>query len=299
MIKRTLYFGQDAYLSVQNNQLRIRYPDKKVEKKVPIEDIGIVILDHYRLTLTTGLLNRLLANQTAVISCNEKHLPLGMFLNLDGHSQQLLSLEAQIGSTPAKKARLWKQIIQAKIQNQAQLLSIYGKNPIPLERWSKKVTKGDSDNKESRAAAYYWPRLLNPFYSNFKRERSGAFPNALFNFGYTILRGVVARALVASGLIPVLGIHHHNKYTAYGLADDLMEPYRPLVDRWVLQLLKEFPSDQQMTQNFRIELLKIPTLDVGINGQKSPLLLAVQQSSASLQKCFLGEISSLKLPYFV
>lgn len=299
MIKRTLYFGQDAYLSVKKSQLWVRYPNSEREATVPIEDIGIVILDHYRLTLSSALLNKLLQNNVALISCDEKHLPLGMFLNLDGHSQQLIHLEAQIQASTAQKGRLWKQIITAKIKNQALNLEALGSNATPLYRWAQETKNGDPENKEGRAAAYYWPRLLHDFYPNFKRDRFGLFPNSLFNYGYTILRGVVARALVASGLLPTLGIHHHNKYTAYGLADDIMEPYRPLVDRWALQLLKDFSAISEFNTDFRVALLKIPTLDVGINGQKSPLMQAVQQTTASLQQCFSGGLKTLKLPSFV
>ncbi|MGC6403605.1 MAG: type II CRISPR-associated endonuclease Cas1 [Flavobacteriaceae bacterium] len=297
MIKRTLYFGQPAYLSVQKSQLFIRYPDKAITRTVPIEDIGIVMLDHYRLTLTTALLNRLLANNTAVICCNASHLPLGMFLNLDGHSQQLIHWEAQIQARPGLKKRLWKQLMQAKIGNQARLLALQGENPLPLERWAKEVTNGDRENKEARAAAYYWPRLLGKYFPNFKRERFGDFPNPLFNFGYTLLRGVVARALVASGLLPTLGIHHHNKYNAYCLADDLMEPYRPFVDEVVLKLVDV--GVEELNPQSKPELLKIPQLDVCINQQISPLMLAVQQTTASLQQCFAGNKPRLKLPGFV
>ena len=299
MIKRTLYFKQDAYLSVKKEQLLVRYPDSEREATIPIEDIGVVILDHYRLTLSSTLLNKLLQNNVAVITCDEKHLPLGMFLNLDGHSQQLLHLEAQISTTPAKKDRLWKQIIRQKLLNQARVLKKWSKEDTPLIRWSKQVQNGDVENKEGRGASYYWPKLMADYFPNFKRSRFGAFPNSLFNYGYTILRGVVARALVASGLHPTLGIHHHNKYTAYGLADDVMEPYRPLADALILQLLEKYSNQLELARNFKVELLRIPVLDVIINQQKSPLMLAVQQTTASLQQCFAGTLKQLKLPSLV
>ena len=298
MIKRTLYFGNEAYLSTKDNRLVVSYPNRDDKKTIAIEDIGFLILDHYRLTITSTLLNKLLQNNTAIISCDQKHLPLGMFLNLDGHSQQLIHLEAQISTTKAKKDRLWKQVIQAKIENQARLLQFRNKEFAPLFLWSKKVSNGDPNNFEARAAAYYWPRLLYDMFPDFRRDRFGDFPNSIFNYGYTILRGVVARSLVASGLLPTLGIHHHNKYTSYGLADDIMEPYRPIVDQLVIDLLEMFSDVSEFSKEIKLELLKIPVLDVVINKQKSPLMLAVQQTTSSLQKAYAGELKDLKLPTF-
>lgn len=295
MIKRTLYFGNECYLSTQKQGLVVRYPNIEEVKSVPIEDIGVVLLDHYRLTLTSTLLNKLLGNNVAVITCDAQHLPLGMFLNLNGHSLQQEHFANQIGVTPAKKDRLWKQVIQAKITNQATLLERQGLAVPNMHRWIKHVKNGDPENLEARAAGYYWRHLFGEM--TFVRERFGAAPNGLLNYGYTILRGVVARALVGSGLLPTLGIHHHNKYNAYCLADDMMEPYRPFVDEVVLQLVQSGVGE--LTTESKQELLKIPVLDVSINQQRSPLMVAVQQTSASLQQCYAGQRTTLKLPTFV
>lgn len=295
MIKRTLYFGNEAYLSTQKRQLVINYPNESKTKAVPIEDIGLVILDHYRLTLSSTLLNMLLGNNVAVISCDAQHLPLGMFLNLNGHTLQQEHFTQQIAVTTAKKDRLWKQIIQAKITNQAHLLAQEGVLVLNMQRWVKRVKNGDTENLEARAAGYYWKQLFGEL--KFKRERFGAAPNGLLNYGYTILRGVVARALVGSGLLPTLGIHHHNKYNAYCLADDIMEPYRPFVDQIVLYLVNNGVGE--LTSESKQTLLKIPTLDVIINQQRSPLMVAVQQTTASLQHCYAGTRKTLKLPSFV
>lgn len=294
-MKRTLYFGNECYLSTQKQQLVIRYPNGEKAKTVPIEDIGIVFLDHYRLSLTSNLLNALLANNVAVISCDAQHLPLGMFLNLNGHSIQQEHFAHQIAVTQAKKDRLWKQVIQAKITNQASLLLENDHLSPKLNRLAKWIKNGDPDNCEAQAAAYYWKHLFQGF--SFIRERFGAAPNGLLNYGYTVLRGVVARALVGSGLLPTLGIHHHNKYNAYCLADDIMEPYRPFVDKVVLQLVNAGVGE--LSQESKVRLLQIPVLDVRINQQKSPLLLAVQQTTASLQQCYGGQRKTLKLPSFV
>lgn len=273
----------------------MRYPNVEEIKTIPIEDIGVVLLDHYRLTLTSTLLNKLLGNNVAVITCDAQHLPLGMFLNLNGHTLQQEHFGHQITVTPAKKDRLWKQVIQAKIANQATLLERQGLAVPNMQRWIKHVKNGDPDNLEARAAGYYWKHLFGNI--PFVRERYGAAPNGLLNYGYTILRGVVARALVGSGLLPTLGIHHHNKYNAYCLADDMMEPYRPFVDEVVLQLVHAGVGE--LTPESKQELLKIPVLDVHIHQQKSPLMLAVQQTTASLQQCYAGQRTTLKLPTFV
>ena len=296
MIKRTLYFGQKAYLSTQKQQLVVRYPDQQTTKAVPIEDIGVVILDHYQLTLSQTLLYRLLENNVAVITCDAKHLPLGMFLNLNGHSLQQEHFSHQVQASSAKKDRLWKQVIQAKILNQAHLLEQQNKNAAPLYRWAKQVKNGDPDNLEARAASYYWKRLFTT-HPHFSRDRFGAAPNGLLNYGYTLLRGVVARALVGSGLLPTLGIHHHNKYNAYCLADDMMEPYRPFVDRLVLHWVAQ--GQEQLTPEVKKSLLQLPTLDVPLGKLQRPLMIAVQYTTASLQQCFSSQEKSLKLPLFV
>jgi len=296
VIKRTLYFGNEAYLSTQKRQLVVCYPDRDEKKTVPIEDIGIVLLDHYQLTVTSTLLNKLLENNVAVISCDAQHLPLGMFLNLNGHTLQQEHFSNQITVTQVQKNRLWKQTIQAKISNQARLLELQGQNIEKMKRWILKLKNGDPENLEARAASYYWKNLFTASPS-FKRERFGAAPNGLLNYGYTILRGLVARALVGSGLLPTLGIHHHNKYNAYCLADDIMEPYRPFVDEVVLQLVTDGVGE--LTKASKQELLKIPVLDVLMSQQRSPLMLAVQQTSASLQQCYAGKSKTLKYPQFV
>lgn len=296
MIKRTLYFGNEAYLSTKKNALVVRYPKSEVVKTIPIEDIGFVIFDHYRLTLTATLLSKLLENNVAVISCDAHHIPLGMFLNLNGHTLQQELFSNQIKATPALKDRLWKQTIQAKISNQASLLKRQGMSALKLENLVKKIKNGDPENFEAQAASYYWKHLFRNL-QDFTRERFGSFPNSLLNYGYAILRAVVARGLVGSGLLPTLGIHHHNKYNAYCLADDLMEPYRPFVDEVVLQLVKD--GVEELIPKSKAELLKIPVLDVYINQQRSPLMLAVQQTTASLQQCYSGKNKQLKYPQFV
>lgn len=244
MIKKTLYFGNPAYLSLRNAQLVIKLPEVvknntlpehfKQESEVtkPIEDIGVVILDNKQITITTGLLEALLENNTAVITCDEKSMPTGLMLPLYGNTTQSERFRHQIEASLPLKKQLWQQTIKAKIENQAATLKrCTGKEVQCMKVWASDVKSGDSENLEARAAAYYWKNLF-PI-ENFTRERNGIPPNNLLNYGYAILRAVVARNLVASGLLPTFGIHHHNRYNAYCLADDIMEPYRPFVDELV------------------------------------------------------------------
>ena len=293
MIKRTLYFGNPAYLSLKYKQILVSFPEEKEPRKAPIEDTGIVILDHARITITQPLISSLLDNNIALVTCNGKHMPQGMLLNLEGHHTQQANLTAQIETTKALKDRLWKQVIQQKIENQAGLLQ---QNDVKAENmlyWAKEVNNGDPENYEGRAAANYWKKLFD---SEFIRGRFEEGPNVLLNYGYAILRAIVARSVVGSGLHPSFGIHHHNKYNAYCLADDMMEPYRPFVDQLVLQIMESEPEWGELTTDIKSMLLLIPTLDVVINKKRSPLMVAVQQTTASLVKCYLKEEKKLKLP---
>jgi CRISPR-associated protein Cas1 len=164
-------------------------------------------------------------------------------------------------------------------------------------KWTKDVKSGDSDNLEGRAAAYYWKNIF-PHIQGFTRGREGVPPNNLLNYGYAILRAVVARALVASGLLPTLGIHHHNRYNAYCLADDIMEPYRPFVDKLVVEMVNSGENIENLSGEIKAKLLQIPVLDVRINGQRSPLMIAIGQTTASLAKCYLSESRKIIYPVF-
>lgn len=303
MIKRTLYFGNPAYLSTRNEQLVINLPNaqdmdnKSGQNTVPIEDIGVLITDHQQITITHALLEKLLKNNCAVITCNSTHHPTGLFLPLDGNSIQSERFRHQINASVPLKKQLWQQTIKAKIENQATLLK--NSQPVEVENmlwWASKVTSGDSQNHEARAAAYYWANLFPV--DNFKRGREEAPPNNLLNYGYAILRALVARALVASGMMPTLGIHHHNRYNAYCLADDIMEPYRPFVDKVVLKLVKSGMPYTELSKEIKWDLLSIPTLDVIINGNRSPLMIALTQTTASLYSCFEGGARKIVYPEF-
>lgn len=308
MIKRTLCFTNPAYLSLKNSQLVIKLPEVETNsslpesfraetiKTIPIEDIGVVVLDNKRITITQGVLEALLENNCAVITCNESHLPIGMHLPLVGNTTQTERMRFQIEASLPLKKQLWQQTISAKIQNQALVLrQIRGTEVRNMLKWASEVKSGDSENLEARAAVYYWQNAF-PMIENFTRSREGVSPNNLLNYGYAILRAIVARALVSSGLLTTLGIHHRNKYNAYCLADDIMEPYRPYVDRLVMQLYDKYPNCEELTKELKAELLQIPVLDVVISGKKSPLMIAVSTTTSSLQKCYSGELRKIVYP---
>lgn len=312
MIKKTLYFGNPAYLSLRMGQMVIKLPGvetdsnlpdqikKQAEITKPIEDIGVVVLDNRRITITQGLLESLLENNCAVITCDSHSLPVGLMLPLYGNSTQNERFRDQLDASQPLKKQLWQQTIKMKISNQAAALATCtGKNSPTMLRWADDVRSGDPDNVEGRAAAYYWKNLFAGIdgLEDFTRSREGEAPNNLLNYGYAILRAIVARALVSSGMLPTLGIHHHNRYNAYCLADDIMEPYRPYVDELVYSIVKDKGiNNLDLSKEIKALLLSIPTLDVVIGGKRSPLMVAVTQTTASLYKCFTGELRRIAYP---
>ncbi len=307
MIKRTLCFSNPAYLSLRNAQLVIKLPEvekadvsdsfkREATTTIPIEDIGVVVLDNKQITITQGVLEALLENNCAVITCDSSHLPVGLMLPLCGNTTQNERFRCQLDASLPLKKQLWQQTVQYKIRNQAAVLQMtHGSVARNMLAWAADVKSGDSDNLEARAAVFYWHNLFADI-PNFTREREGVAPNNLLNYGYAILRAIVARGLVASGLLPTLGIHHHNRYNAYCLADDIMEPYRPYVDALVVKLRQRGAVGDELSIEMKRELLQIPTLDVTIGGKRSPLMVAVGQTTASLYRCFNGEQRKITYP---
>ena len=306
MIKKTLYFGNPYYLSKRNAQLVLQEPKdekkgseattKNEERTIPIEDIGVVVLDNQRITFTSGLMEALLDNNCAVITCDSRHMPVGLLLPLYGNTTQTERFRNQIDASQPLKKQLWQQTVRQKILNQAAVLNrntgCVVKN---MQIWANDVKSGDPENLEGRAAAFYWKNLF-PEKADFTRGREGDAPNNLLDYGYAILRACIARALVGSGLLPTLGIHHHNRYNAYCLADDIMEPYRPFVDDLVINIMRKYDDYSELTREIKAELLVIPSLDVMIDGKRSPLMVAAGQTTASLAKCFNGEMRKIAYP---
>jgi len=295
MIKRTLYFGNPAHLSLRLEQLCIRRNDSE-EISTPIEDVGIIVLDNPQITITQALLSRLTWHNVAVLSCDDKHHPSGLMLPMNGHTQTGGITRAQVEASLPLKKQLWKQIVEAKIRNQHALLGLQNQPDNGLLHLAHQVRSGDSTNCEAKAAARYWKKLF-PDFLKFSRDPEGPPPNNLLNYGYAILRACVARAIVCSGLWPALGLHHHNQYNAYALADDLMEPYRPFVDRIVCEIVRMNGNFlHPLTTKMKTTLLSIPGMDVQIGKRTSPLMLAVQSTTASLAACFQGLKRQLALP---
>ncbi|MCC6761640.1 MAG: type II CRISPR-associated endonuclease Cas1 [Chitinophagaceae bacterium] len=294
MIKRTLYFGNPAYLKTSNDQLVIERKDE-APKSIPIEDVGLILLDHQQITISQALMAKLLANNVALITCNETHHPVGLLLTLDGHTLHSQRFQQQLDCSVPLKKQLWAQTIEAKIRNQAALLAERRIEYKYLQTLADTVKSGDTGNHEAKAAQYYWSRFF-PDFLDFTRHREGPPPNNLLNYGYAILRALVARALVSSGLLPVMGIHHRNQYNAYCLADDIMEPYRPYVDSVVYQLVRNHGRFLELSPGMKQQLLAIPAMDVQIDGQTSPLMNAVTRTTSSLAKCFAGEQRKILYP---
>ena len=320
MIKRTLYFGNPAYLHTAHEQLVVEFPypegapdiARPKPHTIPIEDIGVIVLDHPQLTFSQALISKMLAQNAAIVTCDATHHPTGLLLNLDGHTLQSRIFAAQISASEPLKKQLWQQTVAAKIQNQAAMLgvsaaqgSLFGEPDKYLTNLVRDVKSGDSDNAEAQAAAYYWKRVF-PTHPEFRRDRDGEPPNNLLNYGYAILRAVVARCLVGSGLLPTLGIFHRNQYNAYCLADDIMEPYRPYVDRVVYDIVLQGDPGAQtavLTKELKAKLLGVPAMDVRIarsvtarDTERSPLMVAVEKTTASLARCFDGDARKILYP---
>jgi CRISP-associated protein Cas1 len=307
MVKRTLYFGNPTYLSLNNSQLLIRLPEvekneslpenfkKEAVKSIPVEDIGIVVLDHKQITITQALMEALLDNNTVLITCNNTHHPTGLLMPLSGNTIQTERFKFQLEATEPLKKQLWAQTTTQKIKNQYAILNSLGINSDYLIPLYKNVKSGDSDNCEATAAAFYWQHIF-PEIEGFRRHRGGPSPNNFLNYGYALLRATMARSIVGAGLLPTLGIHHRNRYNAYCLADDLMEPYRPYVDKVVCEMLKTHVLNENIPQEIKFILLQIPALDVIMDGEKSPLMVATQRTAVSLVKCFNGEQRKILYP---
>lgn len=299
MIKRTLFFSNPAYLSTRNEQLVVNFPpgEGKGEMTIPIEDLGYVILEDPQITITNGLIRKLVENKTAIITCDQQHLPCSMLQPMVGHTEQTERIRHQLNASLPLKKNLWQQTVTAKINNQAAHLQYHGKNALKLKRWATEVKSGDVQNHEAIAAAFYFQSLFEEV-AGFSRNQKGIPPNNLLNYGYAILRAVTARALTSSGMLPSLGIFHRNKYNAFCLADDIMEPYRPYVDTLVYEMVRAGEDVEELTKDIKAVLLTIPAMDVMIDGKLSPLMNAMSRTTNSLFECFEGSSRKILYPEF-
>lgn len=292
MLKRSLVFMHPAALSLRNGQMviiRKEIPDDNLT--VPIEDIGLVMINHAMVSLTIPLLNALTEQNVAVIFCNEKGMPASMLYNLQGNTTQGETLRNQLEAGEVLKKTLWKQIIEAKIKNQAALLNKMGKEGSILKPLYTNVKSGDSDNREGIAARLYWTAL---FGSDFIRDRNIPGINSLLNYGYSVLRAAVTRALVSSGLFPALGIFHHHRSNAFPLSDDLMEPFRPFVDEIVFELTTQ--DETELSTATKSRLIRVLYVDTYFSKVTRPLSVGLSMTMASLAKCYAKEQKKLVVP---
>ncbi|HOK65867.1 MAG TPA: type II CRISPR-associated endonuclease Cas1 [Anaerohalosphaeraceae bacterium] len=297
MIKRIIEISTaGTYLSVHLGQLLIRQ-DGQLKGQIPCEDIGVLLIDHPAVTCTHSVLTVLLEQGAAVITCNGKHLPAGLLLPLESNSVQAERFREQIAAGESLKKRLWKQIVQAKIAHQARLVRSDPQTRRALMALRRRVRSGDPDNIEAQASARFWPAFLQD--PSFRRHRQGPPPNSLLNYGYIVLRAAVARALCSAGLLPTLGIHHRNRYNAFALADDLIEPFRGFVEEKVRELYAQSnPSDGELTKETKAALLEVLYRPVVVAGFKGPLMVALHRTAASLARCFAGQQKTLDLPVY-
>ncbi len=332
--KQILYFGNPVQLFTEYEQLIIKYPKQEKEEpiyqtefdkiidedfnktrskikslkntfleksQIPINQIALIELDNSEIILSVALLQKLLLNNVIIVTCDTSHLPTGLTYPLVGNVTQQKTQRHQLNASQPLNKNLWKQTIEQKIINQKLILDYLDINSNRLKFLSETVKSGDTDNNEAQAAAYYWEKIFTFSESNihnFKRERFGLYPNSLLNYGYAIIRAVIARALISAGLSLSIGIFHKNQYNPFPLADDIMEPYRPFVDSVIIDILKKNDDISEISKEHKTLLLNIPVLDVVINGQRSPLMIAVAQTTASLYQCFAGKIRKIKYPSF-
>lgn len=295
MVKRTLSFSKPCILSLKNCQMVIKMKDDPdFIRTIPVEDIGFVLLENQQISITLPLLNALAENNAAVIVCTDKMMPNAMLLNLDSNSVQGERYRDQINASEPLKKNLWKQTVEAKIRNQAALLDKLDKDGSQLRPYWQNVKSGDMDNREGIAAKIYWDAL---FGDDFMRYRSGDSPNEMLNYGYTVLRAAVARSLMGSGLFPAFGIYHRNRYNAFPLADDIMEPYRPYVDEIVFDMYAN--GEQELNKDVKAELLKLLYVDTVFDKVTRPLDLGLSVTTSSLAKCFSGDQKKILYPLLV
>ncbi|KPF79903.1 hypothetical protein IP88_01360 [alpha proteobacterium AAP81b] len=285
MLRRTVEIATPGTrLSVALGQLVIARPDQP-DARVPLAELGALVIDDGRASLSQAVLREAAAAGAVVIVSGADHLPAGLMLPMAGHHALTERQRAQAAAGLPLKKRLWQAIVIAKIAQQGRLLAAATGSDSGLAAMARRVRSGDPDNLEAQAAQRYWPRLLG---AGFHRERGGDGANALLNYGYAVLRAACARAIVASGLVPTLGLWHRHRANPFCLADDLMEPFRPLVDQRVVALLADSPATTLEDRPTRAALLALLNEGVRLGGRRWPLLLGLEQASAGLAQALSG-----------
>ena len=298
MIARTLSFSSPGKLFAKDAQLVYEGEDG-VRRSFPIEDLGFVILETGLMTVSSHCIRQLADANVALVVCDATHTPSAQMLPFAAHTTTQETVTAQLGATAAVQGRLWRQVVRAKILNQSELLRRLGFDACRrLRAMADEVKNYDTENVEAQAARIYF-RALAPD-PGCVRAREGTWPNPALNYGYGVLRAAVARALVGSGLTCFRGVHHHNRYNAFCLADDMMEPYRPFVDQYVFGHVPPFDVQAtELTREMKARLLQMLTCDVKTGDLKRPLMVALTYTTASLAKYYLGKTDHLVLPSFL
>ena len=289
-----VYIDKACYISTENEQIRLTFKESGECRDIPAEDLGFLVLDNYQVTITTNAINKIGDNQGAIITCGKNHHPLMSAHPIVGSYLQTDRLRKQIKATVPMLKNLWTQLIKAKIKNQAILLNYFKFDCKYLNALSDKVKSGDSTNREAVASRHYWGTLFRG--TDFRRDPDGDYPNDFLNYGYSILRAAMARAIVNSGHHPSIGIHHKNIHNPFCLVDDLMEPYRPVVDLAVYSFYLENPEYAFLDRNAKKLMLGLIYTDVRINDKTHPLMTGIQETCTSLSNFFAGKVKKLKLP---
>lgn len=290
MLKKTLLFTNKCTITTKLKQLVVKSDD--TTRTIPIEDIGFLVIDNPEIYISISTYNLLVENNASIIICSSSHMPNGMFLNLNSHHIQQELFKKQIEASVPLKKQLWQQTIVEKIKNQGILLEKITSKKNNFTFLASKVLSGDTSNMEGVAANFYWKTFFD---TDFKRERFGNYPNNFLNYGYAILRAATARALSGSGLLNTLGIHHKSKYNAFALADDIMEPFRPIVDEAIYNIMQNH-EDEELNTQIKAEILQLLTRTVYFKNEKSPLMVALQKTASSLQQCYYGSRKKIKYP---
>ncbi|AQQ08342.1 CRISPR-associated endonuclease Cas1 [Sedimentisphaera cyanobacteriorum] len=297
-MKRIIEISENSCkLNIRYGQLVIA-SQNGIERSIPCEDIGILLIDNSAVLYTHSVFTELLNCRAAVVLCNGEHNPAGMLLPIDSNSVQTERQKQQTQASQPLKKRLWKQLIKAKITHQGKIISNY--NPevgIGIAELASKVKSGDPENIEARASRLFWKYFLGG--RKFKRQRGGEPPNNLLNYGYMVLRAATARAICCAGLLPTLGIHHCSRYNSFCLADDIMEPFRGYIEEKVLNIWHENPNPaelQDLSQLHKARLLETLHSSIEMEGVSGPLMTGLHKTAASLTKCFDRSAKKLSLP---
>ncbi|MER2511923.1 MAG: type II CRISPR-associated endonuclease Cas1 [Nitrosomonas ureae] len=265
--------------------------ERKELGQIPLDDIAAVIANAHGLSYTNNLLVALAERCAPFVLCAANHNAVGMVLTIDGNYQQAKRFDAQLAASQPLKKRLWADIVKSKLQQQSDALEAAGAPFIPLQALVRKVRSGDPDNFEAQGARRYWGLL---FGDDFRRDQQSDGLNAMLNYGYTVLRATTARAVVAAGLHPTIGLHHSNESNAMRLVDDLMEPFRPVIDLKVWQLHQH--GESRVTPDSKRELVRTLYDDMQTSAGATPLMVCTQKLATSLAQVFMGERNKMDLP---